>query len=357
MATHKRPERVLRDAKHIVEDCLREGYFPPDLPSKGRGAHTEATKRLQEKYSVPLSTAKDWISAANSSEEWTIDYTLFKPYQYTSVKIERRIIEAYQPDGVTQPEGNAVSVGLIGDAHDSPALSDKTRFERMGKWVADRQFQMLVQIGDFCTLDSLSRHAAPGTKSFADLPSYKQDLESLDEALCNLDLGLSGWDGKKIITLGNHEDRSARYEDSNPQLAGIVTAQLHDVFRSHGWRIVPFGEITFIEGVGLSHAAINTMGKPYGGKTADSRTGNDTVFSFIHGHTHQRVVAPSAKIGPMGHVDVVSIGCSLPQNHVEDYARHGPSGWWWGVSSATLQAGRIMDLSFSSMDDLERRYG
>lgn len=356
MASHKRPERVLRDAKHMVEDCLREGYFPPDIPSKGRGAHTEAQRRLADKWGVPVQTARDWILATRGGE-FAPDYTLFRPYQYVGLKDGKRVLEAYQPSEVTKPEGNATSVAFIGDTHDSPALPDKSRFEQMGKWVADKDFDICVQIGDFCSLDSMTRHAAPGTKTFADLPSFKEDLESLDDALNYFDLGLRGWAGQKIITLGNHEFRAYIYEDNHPQMSGLVVPQLHDIFRSHGWRIVPYGEISFIEGVGVSHSAINTMGKAYGGKTADSRTGNDSIFSFIHGHTHQRVVAPSAKIGPMGHVDIVSIGCALPQNHVEDYAKHGPSGWWWGVTSATLQAGRIMDLSFKSMDDLERHYG
>ena len=346
-----RSAKALDAARQIVEDCLREGYFPPDIPSKGRGAHTEAIKRLGELYGLPRSTAGDWI------RECGADYSLFRPYQYAALKYGVKELPAYRPNGPVIPEGDFLHVGIIGDAHDSPELPDKSRFEQMGAWVNDMEFDKVVQIGDFLSLDSLTRHAAPGTKNFAELPSFKQDLDSLEDALTAFDRGLGDWNGDKIITLGNHEYRANIYEDNNPQLTGTIVSQLHYVFESHGWRLVPYGEIIFLNGVGLTHAATNAMGKPYGGKTADQRAGGDSTFSLIHGHTHARVIAPSAKIGPMGHVDMISVGCSLPWGHVESYAKHGPSGWWWGVSSALLRAGQITDMNFMSMLDLEYQYG
>lgn len=352
MQNKKRPERVLRDAKNILEDCLREGYFPPDIPQRGRGAVTEAGQRLADKYGVPTSTARDWILAARDTEEWAIDWTLFRPYQYSAL-----VKDAYRPSNVNKPEGDLIRVGMIGDLHDAPSLPDKSRFQWMGKWVADNDFDVLVQIGDWASLDSLSKHCAPGTKTFADLPSYRADLESLDESLNYFDMGLDGWSGKRILTKGNHEGRADRYEDTVPQMQGMVVSQLDDVFRSHKWRIIPFGEITFLEGIGFTHTPISGMGKPYGGVTSDHRAGKDSVFSLFHGHSHQRVIAPSAKIGPMGSVDLISIGCGLPSGHIEDYAKHNTTSWWWGVCSATLHGGRILDMNFVSMDSLERKYG
>ena len=347
--------RFIEDAKQHVEDCLREGYFPPEMNSKGRAAHTEAATRLAEKYGVSKDTTWKWIVRANQDEATKPDYSLFRPFQYAAISVDGT--GAYRPPAPLKPEGHGKRVGLIGDAHDAPSLPDKSRFEWMGKWVRDNNFDEVIQIGDLCTLDSLTRHAPPGTLGFASLPSFKEDLDSLNAALRAFDKGLGDWKGKKVITEGNHEARAYKYEDNNPQLRGIIVRAIHDVFLQWGWRLIPYQEIYFLEGVGITHHVTNTMGKAYGGKTAGSRAANDTTFSLIHGHTHVRSLAASAKIGPMGGVDVVSIGCSLPWGHVEDYAKHGPSGWWWGVTEATLIGGNIADIGFKSMLDLERDYG
>lgn len=347
MPSHKRSQDVMLDAKEVIQVCLREGYFPPAFSAKGRGAHTEAASRLAEKYGVPTSTAWKWVSSVANDDEFKPDYSLFRPYQYQSIR---------EVKPVAKPEGNGKRLAIIGDAHDSPALPDKSRFEWMGRWAIESGADEVWQIGDFVTLDSLTRHAAPGTKGFADLPSFKDDLDSLEQALEAFERGTKGLPIPKVLTLGNHENRAYAYEDKSPQMSGTVVPLLHQKFEDYGWRLVPYGEIAFVEGVGLSHCAIGMTGKAYGGKTADQRTGNDSTFSFIHGHTHARVMAPSPKIGPLGHVDIVSVGCSLPWGYIEEYATHGPSGWWWGVSTATLMSGSIIDMSFTSMLELERDY-
>lgn len=348
MPAHKRPQKVLLDVKEVIQRCLREGYFPPDLNSKGRGAHTEAAKRVAEMYDVPVSTAWKWVSACAANEDHRPDYSLFKPYQYQAVDKESILLK---------PEGKARRLAVIGDAHDSPSLPDKSRFEWMGRWVHDNDFDEVWQIGDFVTLDSLTRHAAPGTKSFAELPSFKQDLDSLELALESFDKGLQGKRVPKVITLGNHEYRAVKFEDSQPQMVGTVVSLLHEMFERYGWRLIPYGEIAWVEGVGFTHAVQGMTGKPYGGKTADQRAGNDSTFTLVHGHTHARTLVPSPKIGPLGHIDVVSVGCSLPWGYVEEYASMGPSGWWWGVTDMSVLQGKIIDLNYTSMLRMEELYG
>jgi hypothetical protein len=227
----------------------------------------------------------------------------------------------------------------------------------MGKWVADQGFDELWQVGDFCTMDSLTRHAHPGSKTFADLPSFRDDLDSLLLALQAFKTGLADWSGPKTITLGNHEHRAAKFEDDNPQMAGHVMNAIVMAFESFGWRVIPFGEFAFTHGVGIVHHPINAMGKAYGGKTANQRAGSDSIFSILHGHDHKYEIAPSAKIGPMGHLDIISVGCALPHGLVEDYAAHGPSGWAWGVCDFRISEGQILDKNFTSMPTLEERYG
>jgi hypothetical protein len=53
---------------------------------------------------------------------------------------------------------------------------------------------------------------------------------------------------------------------------------------------------------------------------------------------------------------MVEVGCGLPWGTVESYARHGLTGWWYGVVPMTVNAGMITDLAFVSMIELRRRY-
>ena len=320
---------------------------------RGRGAHTEAVSRLSTKYGIAERTGFDWIAAAH--EEYNIDYTLFRPFQYQGLKHGNKAYPAYRPTEVLTL-GEPTRIAIIGDCHDAPTLPEKDRFKWMGRWIHDNDFEEVWQVGDFATLDSLTRHAAPGTKTFADLPSFRDDLESLDEALMNFTAGLQGKVIQKAVTLGNHEARAERYEDSNPQMAGSVAVQLHDVFRSHGWRIIPYGEMAFTNGVAIVHNVTNGAGRPYGGKTANQRVGNDAVHSIIHGHDHKRESFSSSKVGPSGGIEIISAGCSLPWGQVEEYASHGPSGWWWGVCSFSVSQGAILDQEYMSMLTLERKY-
>jgi hypothetical protein len=53
---------------------------------------------------------------------------------------------------------------------------------------------------------------------------------------------------------------------------------------------------------------------------------------------------------------MVEIGCGLPWGTVEHYARHGLTGWWYGVAPMTVRDGAITDLNFVSMITLRDRY-
>lgn len=351
MSAHKTPERVLLRVKQVVEDCLRAGYAPPDLPAKGRGAHSAAVLRLMDEFNTKESTAWHWIARACQEDAFRPDYDLYRPFTYQTFKDNGLVNPApLMPDKLGQ------RVGVIGDMHDAPSLPDKSRFYWIGQWVFENDFDQVVQIGDIASLDSLTRHADPGTKTFADLPSFKQDLDSLRQALSAFERGLGGKKIKKIITLGNHENRADRYEERNPQMTNLVHNALVMLLEEFDWTVIPFGEWYMVEGVALTHHVLNVNNRAFGGKTADQRTANEAVCSIIHGHTHQRQFYSAAKVGPFGSVEIISVGCALPWGVVENYAKHGPSGWWWGVSDFHLVQGQVASSNFTSMMDLEKWY-
>ena len=246
-------------------------------------------------------------------------------------------------------------VVAVGDAHDSPALPDKSRFKWIARYAADVKPDQLVQIGDFGSFDSLSRHDAPGSLSQKLRPSFARDMESLEEALAAIH-GVIGTDIPLHVTLGNHEARVQRFESNTAEIEGALWQPLLDLFARYGWRTHDEGLFHFVGGVGFVHAPRTLMGREYGGKTLNA-VANDAMFSIVFGHSHRMQVLSVPKIGPLAGVDIINLGTCMPTNHVEHYARVSTTGWTYGVMLLTIQGGRVIGHEFTSIDDLSRRYG
>ena len=242
----------------------------------------------------------------------------------------------------------------IGDAHDSPALPDKSRFKWLARYAAETKPDQIVQIGDFASFDCLSRHDMPGGLSQKLRPSFAREMESLEEALHAMH-GVLGTDMQMHVTLGNHEARIQRYELSTAELEGTLWQPVLDLFARYGWRTHDEGAFHFVGNCGFVHAPRTLMGREYGGKTLNA-IANDSVFSIVFGHSHRGQVLHVPKIGPLSGVTIVNLGTCMPTNHVEHYARVSTTGWTYGAYSLTIQGGRITGHTFVSMDELERRF-
>ena len=252
-------------------------------------------------------------------------------------------------------EGSTYRVLAIGDCHASPQTPCKERFKWMGRLAADLGVDTVVQIGDFATLDSLSRHI-PNESLQGKLKSpFSHDLEDLRESMGLFNEGLGSHKARKTCTLGNHERRAWLYEDSHPEVAGIVTGELTTTFEQFGWEWTEYGAWQFIGGVGFTHAPINKLGKTM---SSESRLNilSKMVFDMVRGHDHQEYTQPQAKFGPIGHVTLVGLGCALPHGHIESYATHALNGWSWGTKEILIRNGRIESAKWYSMLELQERY-
>ncbi len=254
----------------------------------------------------------------------------------------------------SSPRGAKIRLICIGDAHDSPAISDKSRFAAIGRYIRAVAPDVVVQIGDFATLDSLNSHA-PADDSSADpgRPSFMEDMASFDAALAALNI--TG--PERHCTLGNHESRLFRFELRSPAASGLMRGALQETFRRHKWTFSPYGHITMYGGVGFVHAALNRLGRPYGGKTAEHAVANDSLHDLVIGHSHTERRHRAPKIGGNNFIQVVNVGCALPDKHIEAYAEHALTGWSYGIADMTIQYGHIQDYRFVSMATLEDSYG
>jgi len=301
----------------------------------------------------PRATVQGWLRAGGQAERMGLSPNV----EVVKEEVPPERIKVRVP-AASQYGNPAIKVLAIGDSHDSPKLEDKSRFYAMGKLARERGISHVVQIGDFADFDSVSTHIAADTIEGKLNNPYTTDIVSLNRAMAEFDRGLGGHTAVKHVALGNHERRIYQYENNHPQIEGMLTSELEQTFKDHGWSTTPYGEFYFLGGVGFIHAALNRLGKTYGGKLAESTIGNDAVFDVVIGHSHVRKDHRAPKIGPHKHVTILNLGCALPEGYYQSYVYHSQlAGWWFGVNVLTLQNGQIVGIEGISMSELLQQFG
>ena len=247
-------------------------------------------------------------------------------------------------------------IAAIGDVHDSPSIPDKSRLLRAGKHVKARKHDIVLQIGDFLSLESVSRFAMANPLEGKEAPYWKDDMASFKEAMNAFGEGLGGYKVPRHCTMGNHEDRYASQIGRQPWALDALKDTPHTILGDRGWTYSPYGEFYFVGRTAFVHVPLNRMGKAFGGKFAENQIGNESIFDVVYGHSHRPLVKPFPKLNNET-VKVVNLGCFLPDGHVEPYARHTLHGWEYGMFDITLLGGRISKADWIPMAELEERYG
>jgi hypothetical protein len=252
-------------------------------------------------------------------------------------------------------------VVVLGDCHDDPRLR-KDRFFWMGRVVREQNPDAVVQIGDFATLDSMCKYPPQSfTEMYSRSVTVKEDLRSFREALDEFERGLDGWQPKhKHVTFGNHEARmfsgALRAQEQRAGFGELAFQEYVKLLNERQWTYSDYGDPVFLGGVGFVHVPFDKMGKPYGGKTAERRIAQDSRYDIVMGHSHEYKIVSEPKIGG-DFTKVLNVGCTLPEGHVENYAKHANHGWSYGVACVTIRNGHIKDHSFTTMEVLEACYG
>lgn len=348
------PRAEIKQAVRLVEAMLRKGY--PPKGSRGSQKFTAicaAAKEAERKGYAIKAGGEYWIrNRIKKAERLGVGPNwLLKPKRKTlKTPARAELAEA------TRADGDAVMVLVIPDTHLAPDVPSE-RMAWLGAWARDLAPDYVVQLGDLGTWDSVTTHAPPGTLEFEGLPRVTADFEAVKRGLDDFERRAGNLKARRIVTKGNHEYRLDRFEDNHPQIQGMLTGKLDDLLSERDWASKPYREYQMISGVGFIHIPINAGGKPYGGKMSAHAIARDAMFSIVHGHTHVRQSTHVAKLGRSQLVSVISPGCALPPGHVEPYAQHSATGWFWGATCLTIRDGVILDENSVSMETLRRRYG
>lgn len=238
---------------------------------------------------------------------------------------------------------------------------DVRHLDWIGKLIVDKQPDVIVQIGDFADMPSLSSYDQ-GKKSFEGR-RYTKDIEASQQAMGRLLTPLALYNARQyanrkkiyrprqVLTLGNHEDRIDRAINTDPKLEGLIS--IKDLgYEGFGWEVVPFLDVIEIDGVCFSHYFVTGVsGRPV---TSANALITKKHVSCVMGHNQQDGIA-SQYTGANKRITGIFAGaCYL---HDEDYL--GPQGnvHWRGVWMLNdVNEGEFEPMQLS-LKYLEKKYG
>lgn len=231
----------------------------------------------------------------------------------------------------------------------------------VGRYIVDKQPDVIVNIGDFADMPSLSSYDI-GKKSFEGR-RYNLDIDASRSAMDHLLAPLhehndkARRNGKRqykprmVLTLGNHENRIDRVVNGDPKLDGTISVS--DLgYEAYGWQVYPFLDVVVIDGIAYSHYFVSGVaGRPIG--TAQLSV-TKKHMSTIAGHQQGRQVAYGYTADGRRITSIIAGSC---YEHDEDYM--GPQGnkHWRGVVMLNEVDDGEFDEMFVSLDYLRRTYG
>jgi hypothetical protein len=176
--------------------------------------------------------------------------------------------------------------------------TDFSYLKRIGTYMVDKKPDIVVCIGDFADMPSLSSYDK-GKRS-AENKRYKLDIDASHEAMSAfvspmVDYndnarrnGLPRYSPSMLLTLGNHEDRISRAVNDDAKLEGTLSVKALE-YEAFGWDVAPFLETVIVEGVAFSHYFVTgVMGRPAGTAAAQLRVASMSCFA---GHQQGKQIA------------------------------------------------------------------
>lgn len=237
-----------------------------------------------------------------------------------------------------------------------------------GRYLIDKQPDVVVMMGDWYDLPSLSSYEKPGSKSFEN-KRLREDIDTGNRAMKlflapMMEYNESCSKHKKkqyrprmVFLMGNHEYRLDRAINDDPQkLDGIVS---HDDFGLDGWEVYPYMEIVDIEGILFSHAFANPYSLLKGVLTGTVDNKLQKIgSSFVQGHQQQIQYGVRNLPTATGkkNKQIIGIVCGSFYQHDEDYLGKQGNDHFRGCITLNDVKSGYGDLMVLSLDYLRRKY-
>lgn len=247
---------------------------------------------------------------------------------------------------------------VIPDVQAKPG-NDFTFLTWVGKYIAKKKPDVIIQIGDFTDMPSLSSYDK-GKKVFEGR-SYIQDMEASTEAMNNLLRPIKDeqirlkrnkekqWNPRMVLTLGNHEERINRAINEDRKLEGLISTE---DFPYYDWEVYPFLEIVNIDGVNYSHYFTSgVMNRPC---TSARQMLIKKHQSCVQGHVQTLDIATDYRADGSTITGLFAGCCYL---HDEDYLTKQGNNYFRGIHMLyEVNNGQFYHHAIS-LDYLRNKYG
>lgn len=246
---------------------------------------------------------------------------------------------------------------VIPDAHANPDFNN-SRFDLLGKFIADIKPDVVVNLGDGADMASLCSYDK-GKKSFHGR-TYRRDIDSFTDSQHRL------WDPLKRLKkklpesyylIGNHEQRISRAIELSPELEGTISIDDLELGRWYD-EVVPYDGntpgIVEIDGIQYAHYFISgVMGRAIGGEHPAYSVITKRMVSSTCGHLH--LADYCIRTGGNGR-KIHGLFAGVFQDYRSDYAGGANDMWWKGVILKTHVENGQYDVEFISLDRLKEAY-
>jgi hypothetical protein len=247
----------------------------------------------------------------------------------------------------------------IPDAQVRPG-DDLGFLERIGKYIVEKQPDVVICGGDFADMPSLSSYDV-GKKSFEGR-RYRNDVDAAKAGMDTLFKPIEEYNarqrknGKKQyhpdyhLVLGNHENRINRAVNDDAKLEGVLS--IADLGYESRWVVYPFLDVVILDGVAYSHYFVTGVaGRPASSARAQLLK---THMSAVAGHQQGLQIATGNKADGTLITNVIAGSC---YEHDEDYM--GPQGnkHWRGILVLHEVKDGAFDLMPVSLNYLNKKYG
>lgn len=248
---------------------------------------------------------------------------------------------------------------IIPDCQVRPG-DDFTFLRKIGQYIADKQPDVIVCLGDFADMPSLSSYDV-GKRQYEGR-RYNADIESAVRAMSSLMSPIyelkeqqrrnrkKVYSPRLVMTLGNHENRINRAVDNDPKIEGLISVK--DLgYEEFGWEVHPFLDVVVIDDIAYSHYfPTGVAGRP--ATTANAQLGKKHM-SCVAGHQQGLQIATAHRADGRRLTSIIAGSC---YEHNEDYL--GPQGnkhWRGALMFHEVNDGQF-DLMPVSLDFLNKRY-
>ena len=243
---------------------------------------------------------------------------------------------------------------IIPDSHSKPGVSNE-RYTWLGKFIVDTKPDVVVNIGDWADMHSLSSYDR-GKREYEGR-RYKHDIAAANDALDRVHHELkkskSRYKPRMVSLIGNHEVRINRATSLSPELDGLISTD--DIqFKQKGWEVYDFLDIVQIDGIYYSHYFTSgLMGRAISGETPASTLLKKHFVSCIAGHNHlwdfaQRTRPDNRRI--------LGMTVGWYGEHKEAYANGSQHMWWSGLTTAENVENGNYDPHRVSISRIKKEY-